>query len=284
MRLTSLVWILVLISSTAARADKPCGTAVGAERRDAENQLKAGDAKAALARLTAVKQRCEAKLEPAAQLWLLSDMAFAAHRAGDNERCAELILEVDHDAAVRNPKIAKALLYNAGLCKPKDDCDYKLDREEPVCKMQLAVEYSERTSLTGFAAPPCDVPGHKDAVGLGPGSCIEASGFRIRGEDDHPRGEAEITCPTFQLVDASGKPRKLTFGKPGGGWVQSTSDCCSVREIKVKTERGKVSVLVGSRELSRDCFGGTAATDYLTLYGLTGTQLVIQRDFSISWH
>jgi hypothetical protein len=59
---------------------------------------------------------------------------------------------------------------------------------------------------------------------------------------------------------------------------------CAVRDIKVKTDHGKVAVLVGSRELSRDCFGGTATTDYLTLYDLIGGQLVMQRELSVSWH
>jgi hypothetical protein len=271
------VVVVVVVVDSPARADEPCPAAVTAERRTADKQLKAGDAKAALARLDAVKQRCYDKIAPAAQLWLLSDMAFAAHTAGDQERCAALVLEADDAAATRNPKVAKALLYNAGLCKPKDDCDYKLDQEEPVCKMMLALAYSERNSLTGFESPPCDVPGHKAAVGLGPGACIEATEYRKRGED-------EITCPTFQLFDAGGKRRTLAFGKGGGGWVESPSDCCSVRDIKVKRERGKVAVLVGSRELSRDCFGGTAATDYLTLYDLVGTKLVMQRSFSVAWH
>ena len=275
MRLIVIAWLVLLLSSPA-RADEPCPAAVTAERRAADKQVKAGAAKAALARLAAVKERCFAKLEPPAQLWLLSDMALAAHAAGDNDRCAELILEADDDAAARNPKPTKALRYNAGLCKPKDGCDYKLDEEEPVCKMQLALDYSERNGLIGFVAAPCDVAGHKDAVAIGPGRCIEATGFRKRGED-------EITCPTFQLIDAKGKRRKLGFGKDGG-WVESTSDCCAVRDIKIKLERGKVAVLVGSRELSRDCFGGTAATDFLTLYDLVGSQLVMQRDFSISWH
>jgi hypothetical protein len=278
MRVLVTAWILAVVASPSpARADEACPAAATAERRAADKQVKAGDAKAAVARLAAVKERCFARLEPAGQLWLLSDMAFAAHAAGDNDRCAELILEADDDAAARNPKVAKALLYNAGLCKPKDGCDYKLDQEEPVCKMKLALEYSERNGLTGFAATPCDVAGHPDAVAIHPGSCIEATGFKKRGEDD-------ITCPTFQLVDAKGKRRKLAFGKGGGGWVESPSDCCAVRDIKVKTERGKVAVLVGSRELSRDCFGGTATTDYLTLYDLVGNQLVMQRDLSVSWH
>jgi hypothetical protein len=274
---TLLVPLLVSLSLPAL-ADEPCPAAVTAERRAADKQVKAGDAKGALARLAAVKQRCWAKVEPATQLWLLSDMALAAHTAGDDGRCAELILEADDDAATKNPKVAKALLYNAGLCKPKDGCDYKLDGDEPVCKMKLALEYSERNGLTGFAAEPCAVAGHKDAVKLDDATCIEAAGFRRKGEED-------IVCPNLYLVDAKGKRRKLAFaGKEGGGWIESPSDCCSVREIQVKREGGKVAVLVGSQELSRDCFGGTATTDYLTLFELSGATLKLTHDYSISFH
>jgi hypothetical protein len=274
----SLVALLsVIVAVASARADEPCAAVVSAERREADKQIKAGNAAAALARLGAVKERCFAKLEPGTQLWLLSDMAFAAHSAGDNDRCAELILAADDDAAAQSPKATRALLYNAGLCKPRADCDYKLDLEEPVCKMKLALETSERNGLTGFAATPCNVTKHKDAVQLGPGSCIEAAGFKKRGDDD-------IVCPSLYLVDANGKRRKLGFAKAGGGWIESPSDCCGVRQIKVKSEGGKVWVLIGSGELTRDCFGGTATTDYLTLFGLEGTTLAAERDFSISWH
>jgi hypothetical protein len=57
-----------------------------------------------------------------------------------------------------------------------------------------------------------------------------------------------------------------------------------VREIKVKAERGKTAVLVGSREISRDCFGGTASSDFLTLFDLIGDQLITRRDYTINWH
>lgn len=90
---------LVVLSATVARADDTCTATVTAERRSADKQIKAGDARAALARLAVAKDRCFDKLAPAAQLWLLSDMAFAAHAAGDNDRCAELILAADDDAA-----------------------------------------------------------------------------------------------------------------------------------------------------------------------------------------
>ncbi len=276
-RLAALALLVLVVVARAARAD--CPADVTAARREADKQVKAGQAVAALAKLAAVNERCGAKVEAGARLWLLSEMAFAAHAAGNDDRCAEIISNVDDDEAAANPKPTKALLYNAGLCKPKDDgCDYKLDHDEPVCKMKLALEYSERNGLVGFEAPRCEVKGHAKAVKLADGTCLEAGDYRKKGDDD-------AVCPAIYLVDAKGKRRKLGFaGKGGGGWLESPSDCCYLRSIKVKSDAGKTLVLFGSEELSRDCFGGTATTDALTLFQLANGKLEMQQDFSILWH
>lgn len=275
-RFASVIVCALLSAASVSFADEPCPAAVTAARKAADAQVKAGKAKEAVAALAAVKERCFAQLAPAAKLWLLSEMAFAAHAAGDDPRCAELIGEADDDAITHNPKVGKALLYNAGLCQPKEGgCDYKLDSDEPVCKVKLALAYSDRNELTGYKAPRCDIAGHKSAIQLAPGACIAATAFKRRGEDD-------ATCPVLQRIDAKGKPHPLTIEK--GAWLESPSDCCALRDIRVKQDGAKTSVLLGSKEISRDCFGGTASNDFLTRFDLDGDRLVEVRDYSVNWH
>lgn len=261
--------------STSAWADD-CPAAVTAARKAADAQVKAGKARDAVAALGAIKDRCFAQLAPAAKLWLLSELAFAAHAAGDDKRCAEVIGEADDDAITHHPKVGKALLYNAGLCQPKEGgCDYQLDADEPVCKLKLALAYSDRNELTGYEAPRCEIAGQPSAVQLAPGACLVASAFQRRGEDD-------ATCPVLQRIDAKGKKHPLTIEK--GTWIASPSDCCALRDLRVKQDGGKPSILLGSKEISRDCFGGTAANDFLTRFELDGDRLVQVRDYSINWH
>jgi hypothetical protein len=262
-------FVLVLLLAGRAWGD-PCDAASAKKTRsDADKLVKARQAAKAVTALEELRTACFAKLDPAGQLWLLSELAFAAHAAGDDEKCAKVLDSADDTAITANPKAGKALLYNAGLCAPKEGgCDYKLDNDQTFCRIELAMAYGERNAVTGFEKKPCPLPGASArAVAFGAG-CLDRTELRRKGEDD-------IVCPVWTLLDG-GKKRKLKLG----GWLDDPSSCCAVQEVSVKGAQ----LLVASGGPYRDCFGGTATTDYFTTFELKGAELVPVKDFSISWH
>ncbi len=280
--------ILCLPSLAQAAPDPSCtAAAVNKQRAEAEKLVKSGDVHGALDHLADLFDRCGNDLEREPKLWLISDMAFAAYKAGDLERCRKIFNEVDDDAATAFPKASKALLYNANLCAPREEyCDYKLDHDEPVCRMKLALEYARRNELTGFVAKKCPIAGHADGTAILPAAgakaaCIELGEY-VRKED------YAADCPAVFLVEdrGAGKPsrQKLAEGKGGVGWIAETSDCCSVGNPTVRTTNGKNELLFSSGGLARDCFGGTAAVDHMTTYELRGTTLEMTGDYDIGWH
>lgn len=279
----SCVWLLTV---SAARADEDCGKRVGVLRSEA-NKLLGRDAKQALAKLNEAKASC-ATLGGAAKLWLLSDLAFAAHKAGDAEACAAAIGEADDDALVANPKVTKALLHNAELCAPKEGgCDYKLESDAPVCKCKLALELSERNAYDGYEAKACGIAGYeKAAVVIGAEAehaCIGMTPTKYKKSkrgDDEGVDESAITCPRFFVVEQQGGKAVKKPLAAGSGWWTSPSDCCGATKLLTKGQ----SVILTSGGVSRDCFGGTAATDLFTVMKRVGGKLVVERDLPIGWH
>lgn len=92
----------------------------------------------------------------------------------------------------------------------------------------------------------------------------------------------DATCPVLHRIDTKGKRTKVAVD--GAACLESPSECCALTSIEVKSEGGATSALLGSNQPARDCFDGTATTDYLSLFKLTGNALELVKDYSIAWH
>lgn len=279
-----LVVVLVGVSVARVALADDCRKQVNAARSEANKSLAKGDAKTAVASLVRAKQRCPS-LDAAGTLWLLSDLSFAAHKAGDDKACAAAIAEADDDALAANPKIAKAMLHNAELCAPRDGCDYKLDGDEPVCKAKLAIERSARAPYADFAAAPCTIAGYeKQAISLGGGAmCVGVTETKRKPGTRDKNGDVEegsLECPRFFAVETRGGKTNKRWLTIEDGWWTSESDCCGAKKLLSK-EQG---IVLTSGGIARDCFGGTAATDFFTVLKLVGSKLVVEQDLSIGWH
>lgn len=202
MRLTII--ILALLAPLGAAAGPDCSPKAVARARSAADKELGRNPQQARARLQAVKDGCWDSLDEPGQLWLLSDLSVAAHKAGDAAACVAFLEEADTDAAARHPKAARALLHNAGLCaEVVDGCDYKLDRDKVFCALELAVAYSERGAYDSYPEKACSlVP---DAFGLDRGEgeperCVELTESRRRGDEE----SYDQICPSLILVEVGG--------------------------------------------------------------------------------
>jgi hypothetical protein len=276
----SIAGLALVLFATQAHADD-CGPAALAKLRGAaEKQMKAGNVKAARATLEDAGKRCSgATHEAESWLWLMSDRIFAAYKDGDKAGCAKLLEAVsDSEELEKYPRLAKALFYNAKLCTPREDgCDYKLDHDVPYCQLSLAAEYAGRSVVKGFEAKKCPVKKHEDAVVVDDATCIELGAFERKGKEE----DLDATCGELFLVDAKGKKTRLDVPD---SWLTSTSDCCNAHKVSVKLGKDGAQILVASDGPSRDCFGGTATSDYMTVFDLKGGKLVVSEDLTVGWH
>ncbi len=235
----------------------------------------------AAVRLRALKQRCSPRFSESVRLWVLADLALIELKLGAKESCRRLLDEVDLAAVERNPASGKALAHTAASCldKTRDTCDYTLEQDAH-CRLRLALERAARRRYPGFKAARCSLPGAASGIAL-PAAAGAAASRCLLIVKPATSSSGSASCPELVLVGAAGERERLRL--KGETWGNDTCDCCNLDQVAARLEKGEVEVLL-SRPFGRDCFGGTAAHDFYTIFRLVGRELVLVRDLSIGLH
>jgi hypothetical protein len=248
---------LTLGRGAAADSSKACSHAEISTARKEAGKLAP---KAARARLEALEKTCyvdtgsEDKPNQDAY-WYWSDLAFATYKDGDPVGCMRILSgPIDpHDAtnhAIADSKVGNALSYNWDLCSNAHDAKFSDFKPEPCGDTCLAIE--------GGAT-------HDDFQ----------KALAQEKQDD-----AAHLCPRL-VVKTKGKTTKLHATE---GALLSTSDCCGYNKISTARRAAKRLVRLQSEMPSRDCFGGTATTLLDTTYEISGTELKLVSEDSVTVH
>jgi hypothetical protein len=264
--------VLVLViagygTADAAPAKTPCtAKAIGEVRKQAEVELRAGHAAAAVKLLESVDcwiERDQPEPLRTQIAWRFSDLAFARFKAGDFAGCYAVAaaqgspypgnvgMEFAEDDAV-----VKALNHNAELCR---NADHKARGTfTPATKCTLAGDYGIPAAIAPDAACLAIGASHKDKDEL-------------------------LVCGKVSLVQKppGGKLVRRALDVAGGN-LNNGSVCCNISEVSFAKRGPSWAVRVHSD--GRDCNGGTASSEEEHEYELSGTTLKLVHTFGATAH
>jgi hypothetical protein len=235
--------------------------AIGAARKEADAQVKAGKYDAAIALLRG--DSCylapdQAEALQAQIAWRLSDLSFAYYKAGDFGSCYAVASAESTPYAGNvgfffdeEDAVMKALAYNTKLCEAAAVKERGPFTPSGKCTLVEDAFAVPAAALDGTAKAACLVlePGDKDA------------------EDLNECGEVVLVRQSKK-----GKLSKTKLGV-GDGNLGNGSVCCNVESVGFARRGANLAVLVKS--MGRDCNGGTASSEEQHAYELKGTSLEI---------
>jgi hypothetical protein len=255
---------MLFLLSAALATPPPCTSdAIRAVRVLARADLDRGDPAAAVARLQGVT--CDLYDPSAAAIahelaWAYADLAYSLRAAGDPRACYAL--------AGRQMGFEPG---DVGAFLDEDDRALRALRvNEEACRRDIEAGWG------AFVAEPC--PGASDGVGVpgGPPACV-----RVGMEGTLPFGDA---CPTVALVTGGGTEatRSWTLTVPEGVPLSNPGVCCHVSTVRVQRHGDEVRLRIAGE--GRDCGGGTALTEEVTVYAVQGDRLVYVDGYGAARH
>lgn len=230
----------------------------------------------------AVHDRCFAFMGPRRRLWLLSEMAIAAFRMGDRERCAQT-MELAEDRWVRqHPRPGRALLHNARLCAPEE--------HGALARLALALPPAAEARQAGGPPVPPMPPSLIVPGAARQGACPAWGGAAVPIHGDPagrcvgvrwPGAARQGACPEFFLLRRQAPPLRLAIQD---GWVRDPAACCNLDRLSAAAGRGEVRLTAGGG-LGRACGAAPAraSAHALATFRLSGARLLLVEDLSISY-
>lgn len=244
--------------------------AIGAVRKAAEAEVKAGKYDAAIALLAT--EGCYLDADQPASLqkaiaWRLSDLSFAYYKAGRFGDCyaiasAQVSPYIGNVGSVfdESDPVMKALEHNAGLC------------QDAAVKERGSFADSESCTLAenGYAVPASALDKTDKAA------CL-VLGERKKDEDEL------VVCGDVTLVRQS-KAGKLARTKlaVSGGNLTDGGVCCNIESVGFGRHGANLAILV--QTMGRNCDGGTASTEEQHAYEVKGSALELYHSLSAAAH
>jgi hypothetical protein len=268
-------WLMIvgLAGGVAAAAppkkdDVACtAEAIAKVRKQAEAELRAGNADAAVA-LLQPGEHCFLENDGQSEalqrqiVWRISDLSFALFKAGKFEECyaiaASEAAPYPGNAARFDDTVQNALEHNAKLCKEADH------------KARGAFQKPIKCNLEGDWGIPATV------LTGSPAACL-AIGASHKDKDNL------LVCGKVSLVEKSpgGRVSRTKLAVDGGN-LEESSICCNIDTVGFAKHGATWAVRVHSE--GRDCNGGTASSEEEIEYELHGTKLDVVHSLTATMH
>jgi hypothetical protein len=268
-----LIVLLLLVLAAPAAANTDCSPAgVAAARKQFRNYYDTRDYTKARNTLRPFVLDCFGE-DPQGILAasMLSDLAIAAHHAGDDDVCIEALEPYAPGTSGSERRLSglpdelkKAILFNLGRCTR--GCNI-VDAPCQSIRASLALE---KLVKGGIAASACSFPAGKDAVAVpgAAGHCLTILPPRRAGEAAYrDNADPRAVCPRPELARREGKAITRTeIDLPNGSWLRDLEICC-VRPILTVTRNGEV-VLVPEENPPEGCLTGHRTYVVQEIYAL----------------
>jgi hypothetical protein len=240
-----VIMIATAWSASAAPAAEPrdprCGPSnISAARAEFHTDYAAGrfeDADKVLGQTWARCVRGHHWLDPQTAGEISSDLALAAHRAGDDSECLDALMDYwpaarapDPSFSRLSPTLRAAMKFNWSRCRPT--CVGQSN--DAVCQSIEAIEQGDKR-VPGFRHIPCPMTPGNSAVALPDGACLvllpAAKPFDPQTVDEH---DPRDSCPTPALrVRRGGEVVTTPLRSPHGSLLVSPEFCCTPIDLTV---------------------------------------------------
>ena len=230
-----LALVFLLLAMRGGLAADCSGEGVAAARAAFKIRYHAADYSAARDILSGLWSDCFiAKPDGVAAAEIASDLAIAAHRAGDSDECLQTLADfmpgfrdAERRLAALPERLRKAIAFNIRLCARQ------CPGPGPGClTLRVAQAHAKLARGEFTSAALCKFDAGEGAVALSRDLClwIEPPEREVDLAERETANPAEM-CPPLSLVGRDGRKRRVAL--PAVSWLRNVETCCA--EVSIET-------------------------------------------------